>query len=71
MAQPSRAISLLWMEQDASTGRIHLSWDVQQVDGSWKKETATLERGEGHPLLKRCRESVADFERRTRVTGSD
>ena len=58
------------MELDPFTGRIKLSWDAKQEDGSWKLQTVTLEPGESHPLLKLCRESVADFDRRTRGTAT-
>jgi hypothetical protein len=71
MAEPFPAISLPWMEQDPSTGRIHISWHQEREDGSWTKETATLEPGESHVLLELCRESVADFDRRTRDTATD
>jgi hypothetical protein len=56
------------MEQDASTGRINLSWQAQQDDGSWKRETATVEAEESHPLLELCREAAAEFARRERGT---
>ena len=68
MAQPERAIRLAWMEQDPPTGRMHLSWYAQLEDGSWKQERATLEPGETHPLLQRCKDAAADFARRERGT---
>ena|ERR1700687_1463506 len=66
-----RAIALPWMVENPLSGRIKLSWEAQQEDGSWKRETATLHRGEKHPLLELCRKSVADHERRTRDTKLD
>ena len=72
MSEPSRrAIALPWMVENPLSGRIKLSWEAEQEDGSWKRETATLQRGENHPLLELCRESVADYERRTRDTNLD
>jgi hypothetical protein len=68
MREHSPAIRLAWMEQDASTGRINLSWQAQQDDGSWKRETATVEAEESHPLLELCREAAAEFARRERGT---
>jgi hypothetical protein len=55
MAEGSRAIRLAWMEVDSATGRLTLSWQAQQPDGSWGQETATVEPGQGHPLLERCK----------------
>jgi hypothetical protein len=71
MSEHSHAIRLAWMEQDPSSGRIRLSWQAQQEDGSWKRGTATLEPGEGHPLLELCREAAADFARRERGAAKD
>lgn len=71
MAEGSRAIRLAWLEVDSSTGRILLSWQAQQEDGSWKAESATLQPGEGHPLLDLCRDAAADFARRERGTSTD
>ena len=68
MGEHSHAIRLAGMELDASTGRISLSWQAQQKDGSWKRETATLEHGDSLPLLELCREAAADFARRERGT---
>ena len=59
------------MELDPSTGRTRLSWQVQQEDGSWKQEKATLEPGESHPLLEECSKAAADFARRERGTSTD
>ena len=67
MGERSRAIRLAWMELDASTGRINLSWQAQQEDGSWEGETAILEAEESHPLLELCRAAAADFARRERA----
>ena len=66
MAEPARAITLAWMEEDPSSGRMHLSWYARLEDGSWKQERATLESGETHPLLQQCKDSVTDFARRER-----
>lgn len=71
MGEHSRAIRLAWMDQDPSSGRIRLSWHAQQEDGSWKRETVTLEPGEGHPLLEACRKSAAEFGRRQRGAETD
>src|ERR1700737_3197428 len=71
MSEHSRAIRLAWMEQDPSTGRIRLSWQAQQEDGSWRRETATIEPGGGHPLLEVCRKSAAEFARRQRGAETD
>jgi hypothetical protein len=66
MAEPSPAISLPWMSKLPPVDGLKPSWEAEQEDGSWKHETATLQRGESHPLLELCRKSVADFDRRTR-----
>jgi len=71
VAEGSRAIRLAWMEVDSPTGRVTLSWQAQQPDGSWEQKTATGEPGEGHPLLERRKEAVADFARRTRGPATD
>jgi hypothetical protein len=71
MAQGSRAIRLAWLEVDSFTGRIRLSWQAQQEDGSWKSEAATLQPGETHPLLDQCRDASADFARRERGPATD
>jgi hypothetical protein len=71
MAEGSRAIRLAWMEVDSPTGRVALLWQAQQPDGSCGQETATVEPGEGHPLLERCKEAVADFARRARGPATD
>ena len=59
------------MEEDSFTGRISLEWQAQQEDGTWKQESATLERGQGHPLLELCRRAAEDFARRDRGTALD
>ena len=71
MAEGSRAIRLAWMEEDPSTGRITLSRQAQQEDGSWREQTATVEPGGSHRLLELCRESAADFARREQGTALD
>jgi hypothetical protein len=71
MAEGARAIRLAWLEVDSPTGRIRLSWQAQQEDGSWKAETATLEPGESHPLLDLCKDAAADFARRERGPATD
>jgi hypothetical protein len=71
MAEGSRAIRLAWLEVDSSTGCIHLSWQAQQEDGSWKTEAAALQPGESHPLMDVCRDAAADFARRERGPATD
>jgi hypothetical protein len=71
MAEGFPAIRLAWMEEDSSTGRMRLSWQAQQEDGSWRQETATVEPGGRHRLLELCREGAADFARREKGTPLD
>jgi hypothetical protein len=71
MAESSRAIRLAWLEEDPISGRIRLSWQAQQEDGTWRDEEATIERGEAHPLLDLCRRAATDFIRRDRGTPLD
>jgi hypothetical protein len=71
MAASSRAIRLAWLEEDPISGRIRLSWQAQQDDGTWREDAATIERGERHPLLDLCRRAAMDFIRRDRGTPLD